>query len=357
MTTEKINTQSISFKDFVSVITHFRTWYVNSRPIALPQSILPAISAVSLGFAFSNIGGADFSLSMAILAVIGVIFGHLGSNLFDDFFDYKSQGVDYRREVNHRGMRARIHKCPYLTDGSCTINQLLAACIIFSGIAIIIGSVIWFYRDNMILVITGIAIFFGISYSGFPFKFSYHGLGEVVIGLMFGPLSMLGVFYATTGICILQLLYFAIPMGLLVTNIIYTHSILDIEADKEANKNTLAVLIGNKKGMIVASFFINLLPFVIVAVGVGFGHLNPLYLLVFLTAPMAINLLYLLIQFQKAPYKKFSPKLWMGPFEKWNDKVKYGVDWFLIRWMLARNFVTFFGIIVSIVSIVIGFTR
>ncbi len=346
--------QNVSINDIVSVIKNFKAWFENARPIALPQSILPAITAVAISFSYAENHNVEFSIVFSILAIIGVAFCHLAANLLDDYFDYKSQGLDYRREVSHKGIRSRIHKCPYLSDGSNTINQLLAACIVFLGIVAIIGGITWLYRGNVILLISAVAGLLAISYSGFPFRFSYKGLGEVVIGLMFGPLAMLGAFYAAVGTFDEMLFYFSIPLGLLVINIIYTHSIIDIEADKEANKRTLAVLIGNKKAMIFVSFLINLLPFIIIALGVVFGLISAWYLLVFLTLPMAIHLLYLLIQFQKHPHKEFSPRLWMGPFEKWEAKKEAGIGWFLIRWMLARNLVTFFGIIITIVSIVLG---
>ena len=346
--------KNISYKDFISVIINFKYWYINSRPIALPQSVLPAVSAVAISYAFANIHNTEFNLILSLLAIIGVAFAHLTSNLLDDYFDYKKLGLDYRREMTHKGIRARIHKCPYLTDGTGTVNQLFAACIIFLGIAVISGSIIWLYRGNTILIFGFITALFMISYSGFPFKFSYYGLGEIVIGIVFGPLLMLGVFYATIGVIYFPIMYFAIPLGLLVVNIIYTHSIIDIEADKEANKKTLAVLIGNKKIMLAVSFIINLLPFIIIAAGVVLNVISVWYLLVFLTLPMAIHLLYLIIQFQIDPQKEFSPKPWMGPYEGWNEKVKAGIGWFLIRWMLARNLVTFFGLLITIVSVILG---
>jgi 1,4-dihydroxy-2-naphthoate octaprenyltransferase len=126
----------------------------------------------------------------------------------------------------------------------------------------------------MIIVFALVSAFFGISYSAAPFKFSYRGLGEVIIGIMFGPLAMMGVFFAATGVFSFPLLYLSVAVGLLVSNIIYTHSILDIDADKEVNKYTLAVLIGNKKGMLFVSLLINILPFVIVSVGVILQHLS-----------------------------------------------------------------------------------
>ena len=60
-----------------------RFWFKNARVQALPQSVLPALLAVCL--AASSTG---FSLTLGILGVLGVIMGHLGLNLFDDYFDY-----------------------------------------------------------------------------------------------------------------------------------------------------------------------------------------------------------------------------------------------------------------------------
>ena len=354
MTMTDAQIKPISYNDFISVIKHFKNWYTNSRPIALPQSILPVITAIAISYSYSNMYVTEFNIILGLVAMIGVAFGHLAANLFDDYFDYKKQGVDYRRDMTHKGIRARIHKCPYITDGSATTNQLLAACIIFSGIALIAGIVIWFYRGNTILLLGAIAALLIVSYSGIPFRFSYRGVGEIIIGLMFGPLSMLGVFYTCVGDFNISLMYFAIPLGLLVINIIYTHSVIDIEADKEANKHTLAVLIGNTKIMLGVCFLTNLLPFVIIGIGVIVGIINAWYLLVFLTLPMAIHLLYLLFQFKIDPNREFAPKIWMGPFEGWKEKVEAGIGWFLIRWMLARNLVTFFGIIITIVSILLG---
>ncbi|MCL2039752.1 MAG: prenyltransferase [Bacteroidetes bacterium] len=346
--------QNISINDIISVIKNLNAWFINSRPIALPQSILPVITAIAISFSYAENNNADFSIFLSILSVIAVGIGHLATNLLDDYFDYKKQGLNYRTELSHKGIRSRIHKCPYLSDGSNTISQLLAACIVFFAIVLIIGIIIWLYRGNFIILISVIAAVLAISYSGFPFRFSYNGLGEVIIGIMFGPLAMLGVFYAAVGNFYAILFFFSIPIGLLVLNIIYTHSIIDIEADKQANKRTLAVLIANKKIMIFISFLTNLLPFCIITFGIAIGLISAWYLLVFITLPMAIHLLYLLIQFQKHPNKEFSPRFWMGPFEKWNEKLEAGIGWFLIRWMLARNLVTFFAIIISIVSIILA---
>jgi 1,4-dihydroxy-2-naphthoate octaprenyltransferase len=339
----------LSAKDITSVLTHFRTWLRNSRMIALPQSLLPAITAAILA-----LDAPTFSPYLAIIAVVGVVFGHLSSNLFDDYFDHRKNRSDYRNVLFHKGMRARIGKCPYLLSGENTIGQLLAACIVFGVIAIIAGLVILLYRGNVILIWAAIAAILGVSYSGYPFRFSYHGLGEIVIGLMFGPLAMTGVYYAACGTLASNVIWLSIPIGLLVFNIVYSHAIMDFIPDKEINKRTLAVVLNSNIGMLSVSAISCFVPFVLLALGVVFGYLNAWYLSAFLTLPMAINLFYLMVQYIKHPDKTFSPRFWMGPMSRdWKEKKEYGVDWFAIRWLLARNLVSFFSIIISVVTILV----
>ncbi len=47
-----------------------------------------------------------------------------------------------------------------------------------------------------------------------------------------------------------------------------------------------------------------------------------------------------------------TPRWWMGPMGNWNEYVKAGVDWFLFRWLMARNINTFFCLVVIIVFII-----
>ena len=345
-----LNNFNSNIANIKSVLLNFRMWLKNSRTVALPQSLLPAIAAMCMASTVEN-----FNIFLAIISIVGVIFAHLSSNLFDDYFDYKKEKSDYRNKLAHNGIRARISKCFYLISGQNTVEQLLVASIIFGSIALIAGFSIWWFRGNEIIFFALIGAFFGISYSGYPFRLSYNGLGEPTIGVMFGPLLMTGVFFAATGTISPAILFVSFPIGMLVTNIVYSHSIMDFEPDKRVGKRTFAGLINNKNGMLIASFIFNFVPFVIIILGVLFNYLDVLYLAVFLTFPMAINLFYLMVQYHKAPDKEFSPKFWMGPFEKWEEKVNNGIGWFMIRWMLARNLLSFFCLIIALISLISHF--
>ncbi|MCL2596510.1 MAG: prenyltransferase [Paludibacter sp.] len=322
-------------------------WLDNSRPTALPQSILPALTAL-----FLSIHSKDFIWWLAALAVLGVAFAHLGINLFDDYFDVKKKKQTYREDIVHKGMRARIGKTPYLTSGEATEKQLLIACFIFCAIALIIGAVIFWFRGINILYITAITAIIGIQYSAPPLRLSYHGLGEIVICLVFGCLNMIGVGFAACGEFSSELFLLSLPVGLLVMNIVYIHSILDFIPDKEVGKHTLAVLLNNQKAMLVLLFFVIFVPFLSIIIGIILKICGIKYLFVFLLLPMAITLFKMMLAFVKTPDRKFTPKFWLGPFNQWESIKEYKIEWFMIRWLTARNLISFFCLIIIILQFV-----
>lgn len=331
------------------MIQAIRFWFGNARSTSLPQSILPAVLAVSMAFKQSG-----FSWLYALLGVIGVIIGHLGVNLFDDYFDYRKKETGYRQQMVREGMRARIAKCEYLTSGKATLNQLLAACIVFCAVALAIGLMIFLKRGNVILYFMLITAGLGFFYSGPPLRLSYRGLGELQTGLMFGPLLMSGVYYAACGKLDVSLYFISVPIGLLVANILYTHSIMDYGPDCKVGKMTLAVLLKSKKAMLFVLALFLFASYFLVFYGVFARFLSPYYLLTALTLPMAVSLVYLMIQFVKDPYKKFSPRFWMGPMSNWERMEKAGISWFMLRWYLARNLLSFLCLIIMIVNCIVS---
>ena len=331
-------------------MSKLKFWIDNARTIALPQSVLPALLAISMGALHDG-----FSWWMSIIALFGVICAHLGMNLADDYFDYQIGSAEKRAALDGEGFRARMHKYPYLTSGQATIIELRNAIIVFLAIAVACGAVILYFRGWQIVLITAIAGVLGLSYSGGPLKLGYRGYGELVIGLMFGVLLMIGVQYAACGVFDLQIVVLSIAVALLVTNIVYTHSVLDIIADEKADKMTFARLLGTSKRKLAASALFALLPFVFVFAGVAIGLFHWAYLVVSLLLPMALFLWQSVRKFVYDEPEDMTLKFWMGPMGDWEAYKQHGLDWFLFRWLMARNLVTFFCLFILIVNIVLNF--
>jgi len=163
---------------------------------------------------------------------------------------------------------------------------------------------------------------------------------------------MIGVYYAACGQIDHSVIFISIPIGLLTTNIVYGHSIMDYEPDREVGKMTLAVLLKDKRLMIFFVFLLLMISFGCIIGGVIARYLSIYYLFILLTFPMAISFFYLIIQFIYYPEKKFSPHFWMGPMGNWQQIKKMNIDWFLIRWLLARNLLSFFCLIIIVVCLI-----
>lgn len=338
-----------------------KTWVDNARWISLPQSILPAITALILALTQQTDG---FQWYLAIMAVFGVVFLHLGMNLFDDYFDYRYKKVDYRNELAAKGMRARLAKCAYLEGegGKNNLKQLLIASIGFVVLATILGVFIYLQRGNFILYLSIVCFVLCIEYSAPPLRLSYYGLGELSVGLIFGPLLMIGVYYTSCGSVSQELIIPSIAIGMLVANILFTHSVLDLQADKYANKKTLAVVLNDsfwvkrniilsKNLMLSLCFIFIFSPFLIIGLGIVLSYISLWYLAVLLTLRMAIGLFSMMFWFYKDDKKAFEHKQWMGPFQQWEQIKEGGIEWFMFRWLVARNYISIFCFIIIAINI------
>lgn len=336
-------------------------WIKNARDIALPQSALPCLTAIVL-----CIGQDNFLWWLALPVLLGVCTAHLGMNLADDYFDFKHDSRT-RADVSSTSIRARMEKCSYLvkndetpSEKKATLSQLGWAVVAFLGFAALMGATAllaqWLINGWQaamgILIYAFLGLFVGVNYSGKPLELGYHGLGELVIGLMFGPLCMLGVQAALTGNPFsYPMLCMSIAIGCMVTNIVYVHSVMEVNADAELNKMTFARLLRNKAAMITFIAIFAILPFLLLGLGIWMGWWSPWYLLTLATLPMSIYLIHSTRLFAYGLHRNDTPRWWMGPMGDWEGYKKVGIDWFLYRWLLARNICTFFCLILVIVHV------
>ena len=344
----------------------------------MPQSMMPALVAAFLATKYS-----DFKWYLALLCIIGVAFAHLSLNLFDDYFDYKNAKQGDRAALEREGFRARTVKCPYLLDGTVTSKQWLLVSCIFGAIACAFGLPVLIIRGWPILIIVLIVAVFGLFYSAPPLKLGYHGFGEIIIGVIFGPLLGIGMCLGCAGEFHAGDVLVSIAWGLLVVNILYVHSIMDYDADQKSGKKTLAylmVLLGEKLNSdrtnneashnfksneinlkldfrYIALAAINFLPYILVIIGIIAKVLSIYYLVVLLALPWTLELFGSMIKFKADPFAPVKTKWWYGRLMYWDEIVENKVDWFMLRWYLAQKVSTIFSILCILVSIVLMILR
>ncbi len=322
-------------------------WLDNARPIALPQSLLPTFAAVAIASA-----SGSFAWLIAVFCVVGVVFAHLGMNLADDWFDYRVQSAEMRKKLASEGIRARMVKYPYLTSGKATPKELFWVSVLFLAIAAACGVTVAVLRGWDILWFALAGFIIGMSYSGEPLRLGFHGLGELVIFLMFGPLLMTGIYFACTGTLSNEIIIISVAVGLLVTNIVYSHSIMDADHDIKVGKRTMAHVMGSRKGQIVLSGIFNSVPYILIVAGVALGRLHWAYLFCLVTLPASVWLVKSLADFAFERPAEIVTKPWMGPMGDFDGYRKVGIDWFMLRWLTARNIVSFFSFVVILINVI-----
>lgn len=352
-------------------------WIKNARSISLPQSALPCLTAIIL-----CIGQEGFVWWLAFPILLGICAAHLGMNLADDYFDYKHDGRLRSDIINSNSVRARMEKCHYLkregneestkeSEKKATVSQLGWAIVGFLSFAAMMGGITFVAQWVLhgwqaamgIIIYAVLGLFVGINYSGKPLELGFHGFGELVIGLMFGPLNMLGVQAALTGTPFSwQMLCMSIGIGCMVTNIVYVHSVMEVHADAELGKMTFARLlsenrkteIGNRLMIMFIGVFA-IVPFIALVLGIVLGWWSAWYLITLITLPMSIFLIHSTRLFTYGLPRNDTPRWWMGPMGEWEKYKQAGIDWFLFRWLLARNICTFFCLVLIITHIALQF--
>lgn len=313
----------------------------------MPQSLMPAFVACFMAARYP-----DFRWYLALSGLIGVGFAHLCMNLFDDLFDYLNAEQSDRITLAREGMRAMTVKCPALQDGTANPWQWLFASCIFGAIACLFGLPLLIVRGWKILIVVAAVAVLGVFYSAKPLKLSYNGFGELIIGTIFGPLIMIGICLGASGEFHSGDILISVCLGLFVVNILYVHSIMDYAADQKANKRTLAWLVHGETNKYIALVIINFLPFVLLALGVILKVLSPWFLLGFLVLPWCISLVRSMFAFKKDPFGKIEKKWWYGRFSNWEQIKQAGIDWFMLRWLLAQKIDTIFAILCIIAVII-----
>ena len=344
-----------------------RFWFTNARPVSLPQSLMPALVAAFLATKYD-----DFRWYLALLCIIGIGFAHLSLNMFDDYFDFRNAEQGDRSALVREGFRAMTAKCPPLQDGTVSSKQWLLASCIFGAIACCFGIPVLIIRGLPVLwVVLGVAIL-GLFYSAPPLKLGYHGFGELIIGLIFGPGVFIGMNIGSAGEFHISEVLLSCAMGLIVVDILYVHSIMDYAADTKAEKRTLAWLVGchatipkregtpapsekqvqaGQSRQYITLALITFIPYILVIIAVVFGFVKPYYIVSVLALPWSIDLFRSMLAFKKDPFGPVEKKWWYGKFQMWEMAKEHHLDWFMLRWLLAQRISIVFSILCILASI------
>ena len=158
--------------------------------------ILGAVWAFNGGIA--NPGAFDWSLFGVVF--LGASFLHLAANTFNDYFDWQA-GTDQANNdyfLQYTGGSRAIELGIITEKGLFRLASSFIVLAAVCGIAVMFGP--W-SRGLDLLYYAAAGALGGFFYTAPPLKLSARrGLGELTIGLLFGPVLTMGTVYALTGI-------------------------------------------------------------------------------------------------------------------------------------------------------------
>jgi len=230
----------------------FEIWVLASRPKTLFAAFVPVI----VGTSIANAEG-EINLLASVVALVCSILIQIGTNFSNDLQDFL-RGAD---------SKDRVGPLRVINEGLITTSQMRFAIFIVLALAFLLGLYLIYLGGMVILIIGILSILAGLAYTSGPYPLAYHGLGDFAAFVFFGLIGTIGTYYLNTGEFSTIALIASIPVGALVTNILVVNNYRDIEQDKLAGKNTLAVKLGRTFSqyefiiLMTASFIVPLIIF------------------------------------------------------------------------------------------------
>lgn len=112
-------------------------------------------------------------------------------------------------------------------------------------------------------------VYFGGLSSSFLYTggigLKYIALGDILVLIIFGPISVLFAYFAQTGALIWSTIYFAIPLALNTEAILHSNNTRDAKNDKAAGIVTLAIMIGRSASHVLYAILL-FTPYIIFVV-------------------------------------------------------------------------------------------
>lgn len=218
-----------------------KMWVETARPKTLPLAAASIIMGAALAY-----WDHKFSWQISLLCLITTLLLQILSNFANDYGDHQKGSDTAERIGPLRGIQHGVISAQQLKKG--LIAVILAS--LFFGF-LLIGIAYQSYADLLAFsLLGGLAIIAAITYTVGAKPYGYMGLGDISVLLFFGILGVCGTYYLQTHQLNLMIFLPALATGLFATAVLNINNLRDIEQDRKAGKNTLAVRLGAKNGRI-----------------------------------------------------------------------------------------------------------
>lgn len=206
-----------------------KAWVLAARPKTLGAAAVPVLVGTAVAWA-----DQEQAWLAAAAALVGAMLIQIGTNLANDYFDFKN-GAD---------TEDRLGPLRVTQAGLIAEESVRNAMILTFALAAVVGSYLIYVGGWPIAAIGVASILSGIAYTGGPFPLGYHGLGDVFVFIFFGLIAVTATHYVQALEWSMVALWCSVPIGCLSVAILIVNNYRDLDTDAETGKRTLAVRMG-----------------------------------------------------------------------------------------------------------------
>lgn len=314
-----------------------------SRIFSLPMTILSWL--VIFTYSLVNSGNMWYGL----LALAGLCLAHLGTNLIDDYFDYKSliKQVDFDKAEYLK--HSQKTKCRYLINGMMKESQLLSIAGLYFLCAGLCGLFLYIKCGVGVLYF---ALAGGLIALLYPFV-SRICLSEIAVALAYGPALFGGVYYVMCGAYSLDVFILCIPTMLMTVILLYIHTVMDYDYDLDEGKRTIANRFDSQLDSLIILKLLIIIAYSSLVLLCIFDILDWQVFTVLLTIPLAVDLYKSMCTYSCNPDEVPQRKWFHYPMENFVNLVERGEASFMMRMYQSRNLMIYFSLLLTF-SIIIS---
>lgn len=219
-------------------VNSLNAWILAARPKTLTGASVPVM--IGIAFAFINVGWSQFRILPAVFSVLFAYIMQIDANFVNDYYDCL-KGND-KSETRLGPRRA-------CSEGWITLLAMRKGILITTVLACIVGLPLIYYGGWEMIIIGLLCVVFCFLYTT---KLAYLGLGDLLVLIFFGIVPVCLTYYVilpegNINNITWQVFTASIACGFIIDTLLVVNNYRDRDNDKQANKNTLIVRIGEKK--------------------------------------------------------------------------------------------------------------
>lgn len=224
-----------------SMLEKVSAYVLALRPWSFSASLTPVFLGCALGHKVQ-----PTSFLTLILTLLTALAVHGAGNVVNTYYDYV-KGIDSKKSDDRTLVDKILSKDELVTLG---VMLYLIGCAGFVLLTMLSPARL----EHLALV------FFGGMSGSFLYTggigFKYIALGDLMIIVIFGPITVFFSFMVQTGQVQFSTILYAIPLALNAEAILHSNNTRDMESDKKAGIVTLAILLGQTASEVLFALFL-----------------------------------------------------------------------------------------------------